>query len=166
MSTNELLAAFPQPLEPMPLIAVNSGRFKGLEDPGRAFFGQCGKPAESHAGWLLYAGFGHESHAVAQDLSSREGIYWHAIYHRMEPDSWNAKYWFRQCGKHPIHVELAAQARAFGWKTSADWDAALFVDMAGKAIEAQDAAQIELAERVQLLEWRLLFEYGVEGRVK
>ena len=41
--------------------------------------------------WLYFGGF-EEAHELAQNLSTTEGCYWHALLHRMEPDAWNSGY--------------------------------------------------------------------------
>ncbi|MDT7043531.1 hypothetical protein [Candidatus Nitronereus thalassa] len=50
-----------------------------------------------------------EAHAIAQDLDTVEGSYWHGIVHRREPDPGNAKYWFRRVGLHPVLKQLGSQ---------------------------------------------------------
>jgi hypothetical protein len=163
MSNKDLLACFPQPLSPFSLIANEGGRFQDIARPAREAFAKCSKPAEAEAGWLLYAGFGTECHSVAQDLASREGSYWHAIYHRMEPDAWNSKYWFRQVGSHPVFPALARRAAQAGWNSGSYWDPSKFVDFVMQSIERQDEVQIERAQSIQLAEWELLFEFCVSG---
>ncbi|MFN9921587.1 MAG: hypothetical protein ACK555_17675 [Acidobacteriota bacterium] len=165
MFSKELLASFPQPLGAFSLLEGKGGRFPGIMRPDRAAFTRCKQAAEAEAGWLLYAGFGAECHAVAQDLSSQEGSYWHAIHHRMEPDAWNSKYWFRQVGSHPLYPALAEKARQAGWSPGPRWEPARFVDFVLHAIEKQDEPHIELAESIQFLEWRLLFEFCVSGEI-
>jgi hypothetical protein len=59
--------------------------------------------------WLYFSCF-EECHSVAQELATQEGSYWHAILHRQEPDDWNAGYWFRRAGRHPVFVPLAEEA--------------------------------------------------------
>src|SRR5689334_2723957 len=75
------------------------------------------------AGLWLYHDFLDESHAISQDLHTIEGSYWHAIMHRREPDYWNANYWFRRVGAHPIYASLCVEMNA------KSWDAAGFVDL-------------------------------------
>ena len=142
-----------------PLEVLNSGRFAELAPFPESAFRNCRMPAEAYAGLLLYAGFGTQSHSASQDLKSREGSYWHGIYHRMEPDDWNAKYWFRQVGPHEIGPSLAAAARAAGWETGTNWDPSGFVEFASEARASHDRAKIEIAQAIQLLEWQLLFEF-------
>ncbi len=66
-----------------------------------------GELAES-ALWLL-AGDLDRSHEISQRIDTREGAFWHGIMHRREGDFWNAKYWFRKVGNHPVFVQLAEQ---------------------------------------------------------
>ncbi len=138
------------------LTAVDGGRLKGAV-PGKAEdFAGCPLPAEARAGWLIYAGYAALGHAVAQDLHTHEGHYWHAIYHRLEPDAWNAKYWLRQVGRHEIHRELARRAGELGYGDGKFWDGAKFVDFVETV---RGEAQEGLAKQVQLLEWELLFAH-------
>jgi len=94
------------------------------------------------AGLLLRVGCWPESHEVSQDIQSAEGSYWHAIVHRMEPDSSNAAYWFRRVGQHAIFPELfrlAAEILKNGgpkhWRPKATWDPFLFIDWCDEARE-------------------------------
>ena len=64
-------------------------------DPKKLFPHARDAPA-ALSGLVLMAGHWDLSHQIAQDISSREGSYWHAIAHRIEPDSPNSGYWFRQ----------------------------------------------------------------------
>ena len=160
--TAVLLAGLNEARVPAPLIAIDGGRFPGLEVASIERFESCRLPKEARAGWLLYAGFGAHSHSVSQDLSSPEGSYWHGIYHRMEPDAWNAKYWFRQVGTHPIAEALVRESRDAGWNPGRNWDHARFVDFVGEALASNHPQTIALASQVQWLEWRLLFDYCVK----
>jgi hypothetical protein len=161
MSTDlaESLAVWTAQDSQLPLIAVDEGSFPGLMPLPQSAFKTCRLPEESRAGWLLFAGFGTKSHAVSQDLHTREGSYWHAIYHRLEPDDWNAKYWFRQVGHHPIADRLLHQSKAVGWDPGRNWDHSRFVDYMSAARASSNTQQKTLAARIQTLEWRLLFEY-------
>ncbi|MEO5951544.1 MAG: hypothetical protein ABIQ44_03660, partial [Chloroflexia bacterium] len=77
-----LLEKLDQGLSLMPLVTTDNGRFPGVDPLPSSSFAGARLPSEARAGWLLYAGFCPASHAVSQDLSNREGSYWHAIYHR------------------------------------------------------------------------------------
>jgi hypothetical protein len=117
------------------------------------------------AGLLLRLGCWTESHSVAQDVQSAEGSYWHGIIHRMEPDSANAGYWFRQTGKHPIFPELLRRTaeilRSGGpanWQLKPDWDPFLFLRWCEEAQEAGDEEQATAVD-IQAAEWQLLFDW-------
>jgi hypothetical protein len=117
------------------------------------------------AGLLLRAGYWTESHGVAQDIDTVEGSYWHAILHRMEPDSFNAAYWFRRVGKHPIFPALLHHAtkvlEANGpkhWHLKQTWDAFLFVEWCDEARENGGQAEAAALE-IQVAEWQLLFDW-------
>lgn len=65
------------------------------------------------AGWqrltatlLLYHDHHNEAHDLVQDLNDADGTLIHALLHRREPDFWNARYWFRQVGDHPVYRAL------------------------------------------------------------
>jgi hypothetical protein len=127
----------------------------------KAAFAKCAHPEAAEAGYLLYQGRVEESHAIAQDLGSAEGGYWHGILHRMEPDDWNANYWFQQVGEHAIGAELAAMAGGLGYTglKNGNWDAKKFVEFCSSAREGSGVDQEDLARRVQLLEWQLLMAH-------
>ena len=117
------------------------------------------------AGLWLYHDFFEESHNISQDLHTPEGSYWHAILHRREPDYWNAKYWFRRVGAHPIGDTLRAEALKLDnggvWPAlqhAKKWDAPAFVDLCEQHAAANSAGH-EYCRNVQQVEWKLLFEY-------
>lgn len=117
------------------------------------------------AGLLLRVGCWAESHAVAQDISTAEGSYWHGIIHRMEPDSSNAAYWFRRVGQHAIFPELSSRAVEIlknsgpkHWRPKIVWDPFLFIDWCDEAREGGTAAEAAAIE-IQMAEWQLLFEW-------
>ena len=62
--------------------------------------------------WLLH-GFLDESHEISQSLKTAEGSFWHGIMHRIEPDFWNSKYWYRQVGSHQVIQAMAAENSAY-----------------------------------------------------
>src|SRR5271156_4524952 len=53
-------------------------------------------PEAALAGLYLYFSCWQEAHEIAQNISTSEGSYWHAMVPRQEPDAGNAGYWFRQ----------------------------------------------------------------------
>ena len=51
------------------------------------------------------------AHNIVQRLSDGHAMWIHAYLHRKEPDIWNAKYWYRRCGKpYPEGVDFEAEA--------------------------------------------------------
>lgn len=116
-------------------------------------------------GLLLRLGCWAESHAVAQDVSSAEGSYWHGIIHRIEPDSANAAYWFRRVGQHPIFPDLLRRVSEIfenggpkHWRLKSAWDPFLFIDWCEEA--RQSGGQTEIAAvTIQMTEWQLLYDW-------
>lgn len=104
--------------------------------------------------WLAY-NFHDESHAISQDLHTPEGSFWHAILHRREPDPWNAKYWWRKVGSHPVIDELDKQTSSLGYTFRSP---EVFVDFCER-VRGTGNADETIAERVQMLEWELLFDH-------
>ena len=104
--------------------------------------------------WLAFD-FLDESHKLSQEIETPEGSFWHAIMHRREPDPSNSKYWWRRVGQHPVLRQLREQAPALGYTfTSPD----AFVDFC-EEVRDGGSGEEQLARKVQLLEWRLLFEW-------
>ncbi|HEY4312748.1 MAG TPA: hypothetical protein VGN12_25080 [Pirellulales bacterium] len=122
--------------------------------------------------WLLHD-FLDESHEISQSLATIEGSYWHGIMHRREPDYENAKYWFRRVPAHPIHDELTIAARdvaaaadgddqAQFLRTQKQWDVFKFIDLCRAAAGGRSTSK-EICQRVQSLEWQMLFAYCWRG---
>lgn len=127
-------------------------------------------PGAALSGLLLLLDCWDQSHEVSQDLSSREGDYWHAIAHRTEPDAANAGYWFRCVGEHPIFPELhrraaeiLAQSGAPDWRLQAVWDPYLFIKWCDEARKAPGSDRERAALEIQRAEWELLFEWCARG---
>src|SRR5258707_6334324 len=78
-------------------------------DP-KALFPAVDRPEAPMAGLWLYFSCFEEAHKLADDCKSPEGDLWHAIVHRMEPDSGNAAYWYRKAGQHTMFSPLAHDA--------------------------------------------------------
>jgi hypothetical protein len=100
-------------------------------------FPEAASPDCALAGLWLRAGGWEQAHAIAQNVETREGFYWHALVHRQEPDGFNAKYWLRQVGEHPIFPALA---------------------------RPRSPAIAQAATELQAAEWQLLFDFCAGSR--
>jgi hypothetical protein len=121
-------------------------------------------PPVVRAGLFFYFNCWADAHQVSQNIESNEGNYWHALVHRQEPDAWNAGYWFRRVGTHPIFPALRKYAATRGINFGLRWDPIAFVDYCGKA--GAGSEEERRAQEVQRLEWQLLFDHSarmVEG---
>ena len=129
------------------------------------------------AGLFLLGDFFDDSHACSQSIEGlgahHTGDYWHAILHRREPDYGNAKYWFRNVGRHPVFAELAPSVeRQLSTATGSlsatlehwhdrllsrgHWDPLAFVELCVAA--ETDAELKEWCGQVQFEEMLLLLE--------
>lgn len=108
--------------------------------------------------YLYFCGY-DEAHKIAQDLPTAEGSFWHGILHRQEPDAGNASYWFRRVGDHPVFSPLSDAARELGFAVKDSWDPFRFIDFCETARKKPGSKEEQLAMRVQLAEWQLLFDY-------
>ena len=125
----------------------------------RELFPRSGAPEAARAGLYLYFGCWEDAHNIAQDLSTPEANYWHAIVHRQEPDAWNAGYWFRLVGAHPIFPDLCREAARIGPDFGARWDPFAFVEFCERARQQPGGELERQALAVQEVEWQLLFHY-------
>lgn len=142
------------PGSPEPEVHVQLRRFDPLVDFAQPIRDPLAARA-CLAGLWLYFDYLNESHAISQDLSTPEGSFWHAVMHRREPDAWNSKYWWRQVGAHPVLGQLATESPALGYRyTSAE----AFVDSCER-VRGTVSEEETVAQQVQLLEWRLLFDW-------
>jgi hypothetical protein len=119
--------------------------FPGARDP------QC-----AIAGLFLYFSYLTEAHELLHHFATVDGEYWHGIMHRMEGDSYNAGYWFRRVGRHPVFPALHREAGLLGYPQGREWDPFAFIEFCEASAKAKDD---DLAKRVQLAEWQLLFDY-------
>lgn len=146
-------AGFPQQQNGCPL---------GIEHPATLFPGARSSQA-AVAGLLLRFGCWSDSHNVAQEIQTVEGSYWHAILHRLEPDSSNAAYWFRRVGQHAIFPDLHRRAAEIlkergpkQWRLKSGWDPFLFLEWCDEARQKSSEAE-KTAQAIQMAEWKLLF---------
>jgi len=102
--------------------------------------------------WLLHD-FLDESHTISQGISTASGSFWHGIMHRREGDFSNAKYWFRKVGDHPVYGLLAE---------GGPWNPFDFVDACQSAVSS-GGPEADACQRVQQLEWELLFDHCYRG---
>ena len=132
-------------------------RLRAASPPG--LFAKARAPEAAMSGLYVYFSCFEEAHALAQDIATAEGSYWHGIVHRQEPDAGNAAYWFRQVGAHPIFPVLARAAGQEG-----RWDPFAFIEQCEQA-RRQPGSELETRVRaLQRVEWQLLFDYCARPR--
>ncbi|MEZ6095654.1 MAG: hypothetical protein R3C03_15735 [Pirellulaceae bacterium] len=114
--------------------------------------------------WLLL-GEWEKAHEVSQDLNSPEGAYWHGIAHRIERDFWNAKYWFRQLGGHPVSdtlldfVQHTTHGSTMPWSELNTWYFGSWIDWYESA---KSPELMKIADAIATAEWRFLMRYSVK----
>ena len=139
-----------------------------LEQLERRWVGLGAEAACCSAGLWLRFGYLDRSHTLSQSIDSSDGSYWHGIMHRHEPDYGNAKYWFRQVGRHPLYPELAGAAaglatdypEAESWISEVGddkWDPFRLVDLC--EAEERPGGLRRFCEALVQLEWEMLFDY-------
>ena len=133
---------------------------------GTDLFQRAAAPNGALAGLWLYFSCFEESHQVAQDDTSAEGSFWHAILHRQEPDSGNSAYWFRRVGSHPVFPGLVhATAETIKrypeaeFRPSLKWDPFGFILFCERARKQPGSPSEHAALEIQRAEWQLLFDY-------
>lgn len=136
--------------------------------PANELFRGARQPEAALSGLLLLMNCWEESHNVSQEIPSSDGSYWHGIAHRIEPDSFNAGYWFRRTGRHPVFPQLYIQAQRIleeqkensgriPWRLKSEWDPFLFIEWCDEARAKPGSPSERTALLIQQEEWRLLF---------
>jgi hypothetical protein len=158
----------------MPLVrkkTTASRKSLGLSESADRLFSAAQEPAGLLTGILLLHDCWKDAHEVAQDLNNREGSYWHAVIHRLEPDAWNSGYWFRRVGQHPIYPDLHAGAirltqdfSGAGASFGKTWDASRFIEICEAGAQQPGSDLAQLAVEVQHLEWQLLMAWCTNPR--
>jgi hypothetical protein len=126
-------------------------------------------PQAALSGLYLYFSCHDEAHEIAQSVKTPEGAYWHGIVHRQEPDAWNARYWFRQVGAHPVFPALARDVAEISKRYAGapspgrNWDPSAFVEICEQARRQPGAPIEQMALETQRAEWQLLFDYCARG---
>ena len=148
---------------PMPLAkgrCSSTGALKLLTAANaRTLFPNSRAPEAAFAGLYLYFSCRDEAHALAQEIPTAEGSFWHGIVHRQEPDPENSSYWFRRTGVHPVFSALRDEAAAAGIDFGRRWDPLAFLQFCERARRDPGSEDERRALAVQLAEWQLLFQY-------
>ena len=139
--------------------ASSEARSQLKNHTAQGLFPNAVSPEGALCGLWLYFGCLDQAHSLAQELATPEGSFWHGIMHRQEPDPANAAYWFRRVGKHPVFPALRDEAHRIRFDTGREWDPFEFIEFCEAARLRPGSAEEDLAMRVQLAEWQLLFDY-------
>ena len=154
----------------MPLVASGCSSVEAhrilSESKAQDLFKGAASPRGAMAGLWLYFSCFEEAHTVAQDDSSAEGSFWHAILHRQEPDSGNSAYWFRRVGTHEIFPALVEATTAVikrhpqaEFRPTLKWDPYGFILFVERARQQPGSPSEAAALEIQRVEWQLLFDY-------
>lgn len=127
-----------------------------LKADARDLFAGTRDPEAAMSGLFLYFSCLTEAHELVHRFETADGEYWHGIMHRMEGDAYNAGYWFRRVGKHPVFPALYREAALLGYTPGREWDSFAFIQFCEASSQANGD---DLAKRVQLAEWQVLFDY-------
>jgi hypothetical protein len=130
--------------------------------------GELQIPEAARSGLYLHCGCWDQAHGAADRIEDSDGYFWHGIVHRQEPDPGNAAYWFRKTGVHPVFARLGAEAAACGYEAAplasgGAWDPFAFIEYCESARRRPGSKEEQVAMKVQLIEWQLLFDYCARG---
>ena len=150
-------------VRPVPLVRTGTGSLelrKAVSDL---------RTTESiRSGLYLYCGCWDDAHSAADSIDRPDGYFWHGIVHRQEPDPGNAAYWFRKTGVHPVFARLGEEAGQCGYRieptaSGRAWDPFAFIEYCESARQRPGSKEEQVAMKVQLIEWQLLFDYCARG---
>jgi hypothetical protein len=124
---------------------------------------------------LAPAGGGHRPMPLVKSARGNAGQTGSLHFDRQEPDADNSRYWFGKTGRHPVFPKLAFEAESAGYgrareadsaryQTAGEWDPAAFIRFCESARTQPGSVEEQLAMRVQLLEWQLLFDHCARGK--
>ena len=120
-----------------------------------ALIAGCPCPPLVRAGLHLRNGDWELAHRLAQAHPTPEGMHWHALVHRHEPDFENSKYWLRQAGDSPIYPFLARSAGELGVggqvAPGGRWDPLAFTDAYAQASPPEWTRRLDALEMTALL---------------
>jgi len=130
--------------------------------------GELQIPEAVRSGLYLCCGCWDEAHSAADSIENPDGYFWHGIVHRQEPDPANAAYWFRRTGVHPIFAALGDEAANCGFEIEPEasgraWNPFAFIEYCESARRRPGSKEEQVAMKVQLIEWQLLFDYCARG---
>jgi hypothetical protein len=134
----------------------------------RKAVGELQIPEAARSGLYLYCGCWDDAHSAADSVDHPDGYFWHGIVHRQEPDPGNAAYWFRKTRVHPIFPRLGEEAAECGYEiepaaSGRAWDPFAFIEYCESARGRPGSKEEQVAMKVQLIEWQLLFDYCARG---
>ena len=149
-----------RPMELFPRQCSSSqARSRLLAASAQELFPGARDPESALSGLFLYFSCLTEAHDLLHTIPHVEGGYWHGIMHRMEGDAYNAGYWFRRIGRHPVFPAFQSEAAELGYMPGPAWDPFAFTGFCEAAARRPGSEDEALARRVQLAEWQLLFDY-------
>ncbi len=163
--------------EPFEFLAHLAPKHLQADDDLKSLISEAGRaidpsiPAAIEAGLFQMNDCLEESHHCSQSIEGegthRCGDYWHAIMHRREPDFGNAKYWFRQVGRHPVFEELPGIAKRVIEKrqttelnklVGTNWDPFVFVDFCEQHAGYEESPAALALREIQGWEMSLLLD--------
>lgn len=159
----------------IPLVASGPAASEIVQSIGKPsakdLFPHAAHPNGALAGLWLYFSCFEEAHEIAQNDSTAEGSFWHAILHRQEPDSGNAAYWFRRVGAHPVFAALVDESVQIirrhphaEFRPSVKWDPFGFILFCERARQQPGSPSEAAALEIQRAEWQLLFDYCAKAK--